>query len=327
MITSLYRNISLPVATTCLFLVGAGLVSAAEPATPPAQGNGAPPSVQPGGPKETKGAKRPAAAQNRYPLSLPRLSEKHAAPLNPRKIVVDPLQVPAGATGTRKQSQSGVEYLEFDPAKSWSHVLRGNPKDIVFVSFCANASLGTEIEVGGARLRVVASKEKGKAQVQVRGRSASGKMQWRSVGVRAPIDTYNTRALSPLPVFTVRLDPNAGVWDIYLGTRQLVAGLPLAANTKPNEHKFHLLSGKEGAQLCALMVAKENPLFVDANANGIDDGFELTTKGALLAKTAEQTEVRAVAKAWRDSQKGKTGNVLGARRPAPDRVALVAKAK
>jgi hypothetical protein len=318
--TSVNENCFASALIASLLFAGVCIAGAAQPATSPGQGNG-------GGANDKKGTKRPPVEQNRYPLGLPRLSDRHSAPLNAKKVVVDPLQVPAGATGTRKQSQQGVEYLEFDPAKSWSHVLRGNPKEVVFVSFCANASLGTEFEIGGALLRVTASKEAGKAQVQARHRDAAGKDQWRSVGLRARTDIFNNRALAPLPVFTVRLDPAAGVWDFYLGTVQLAAGLPLITENNAKDRKFRLRSGANGAQLCALIIARDNPLFVDANLNGIDDAFELQTKGALLSKASPDADVKAVAKAWHDAQKGKSGGSIGAKRPAPDRVALVAKSK
>jgi len=50
-----------------------------------------------------------------------------------------------------------VDYLALDAGKDWSRPLRGNAKDVTFVSFQVYASQTTIIDIAGARLEFTAS--------------------------------------------------------------------------------------------------------------------------------------------------------------------------
>jgi len=251
-------------------------------------------------------------------LGLPRLKPTAPAPLAKVKFDEDSFDALA-AGGGRKLAQRGVEYLALDGGASWSRALRGSPRNMVFVSFSANASVGTEFEFAGAVLRVGAAEKAGSADLVVVGSDASGATKPRSF--RCRIDTYNGKALAALPALTVRLDPAANVWDLYIGRQLFAYGLPLVNEAKKNARSMVLRPGAQGAQLCGLVVADENPLCVDTNANGIDDAFEIARIRSLLPAQSPAEKRNAVAKAWQASEGPEKGMVLSGRRPAPDRVA------
>jgi hypothetical protein len=72
------------------------------------------------------------------------------------------------------------------------------------------------------------------------------------------------------------------------------------------------------------VLADENPIYEDANANGIDDRFELAQRGALLPATASKPERQLLAQQWRDSQRVKLPAAFFVQRPLPDRMAASA---
>ena len=77
-------------------------------------------------------------------------------------------------------------------------------------------------------------------------------------------------------------------------------------------------AGGEGAWLTGLVMADENPLYEDANANGIDDAFENQKRGALLAATANQAERQLLAQEWKAAQRLKHPPALFITRPLSD---------
>jgi hypothetical protein len=69
----------------------------------------------------------------------------------------------------------------------------------------------------------------------------------------------------------------------------------------------------------SLVVADDNPLFVDANANGIDDSFEKSARnGTLLAATAPAADRRKLTAEWIAAQHQAKSPAWRIRRPAPD---------
>jgi hypothetical protein len=86
------------------------------------------------------------------PLGLLRLKSNakptDAAPLATDKFSVDKLSATAVA-GASKATKIDVEYFALDSGKEWSRPLRGNPKDVTFVSFQVYASQTTIIDIAG----------------------------------------------------------------------------------------------------------------------------------------------------------------------------------
>jgi hypothetical protein len=49
-------------------------------------------------------------------------------------------------------------------------------------------------------------------------------------------------------------------------------------------------AGTEGAWITGVVLADENPIYEDVNANAIDDRFEIVQRGALLPANASKPE-------------------------------------
>lgn len=114
-------------------------------------------------------AKNPTPASPASPaspsLDLPRFKSTgraDASRLAVAKVSVDDL-LPQGQAGAKTATKQNLNYLAVESGKEWSRPLRGSPRDTTFVSFLVNASEGTVIEVGGARLAVKVSAKAGYA--------------------------------------------------------------------------------------------------------------------------------------------------------------------
>jgi hypothetical protein len=238
-----------------------------------------------------------------------------AAPLATGKFAVDDLSA-AGVAGAAKSKRNNVDYVSLDAGKEWSRPLRGNGKDVTFVSFQVYASQTTIIDIAGARLGFTASPVSGSLQVMFDD-SSTGTLQWKSLNVHVATGTYGGKPLAALPVLTVALDPATSTWHLYSGSRLLADHLPLIA-AKGNDRKFTVTAGKDGAWLAGLVLADENPLYQDDNFNGIDDAFEKQQRGVLLPAAASLSEQQLLAKQWRDAQRAKPPPALFVQRTLPD---------
>lgn len=275
-------------------------------------------------------ARKPAPV----PLGLPRLKPAtrtgDPAPIGASKFDVDPLAVAANAPGLVQQEQGANAYLAIDSGGAWTRSLRGSPKAVVFVSFYANISYDTRIDLAGAILTLQPGKRAGHADLMIGAPDQTGSVAWKPLKYQVPLDTYGGRQLAALPVFTVRLDPAAGVWDIYAGVRQIADGLPLVATDgkKQPSRTMSIKAGSAGAWLGGVVVSDENPLFVDLNANGIEDAYEQAqNEGALLAAGTTAADRSKFAAAWRKNLVKVPPTVLTLSRLQPDRILAAVAAK
>jgi hypothetical protein len=209
----------------------------------------------------------------------------------------------------------GAKFLALDAVADWSQPLRGNAKDTLFVSFAVYGSVGTIIEIGGAKLGIVDSEIAHYAQLATYDPS-DAKNSWRPLGDHAPLEAYNGQQLGNFSVLTVRLDPAAGTWDLYLGARLLAEDLPLNPATKHAQFIVH--AGASGAMVNGLVQSDENPLYEDANGNGIDDRFEQSTKGRLLTASDSKADRKALIDEWRAHQRTESPAALFVNLPTPD---------
>jgi hypothetical protein len=286
------------------------------PATPPAELL----AKHPVQPKSDTAAQAKGGA-----LGLARIAAQGDRNLSKDKYDVDPLDPGPGNSGVRKAQQQGIAYLSIDPNQEWSRTLRGAPKNVLFVSFSADASLNSVVSVGGAWLAVQAGDKPSQAEVMI-GEPAKKGVTWRKLGYRVPTATFGGREQAQLPVFTLRLDPKAGVWDVFSSTSLVASGLALDSAGSKGQREFTLHGGRAGASLNSLVTSDENPLFVDANSNGIDDAFEQGKNGVLLDAGASETTRRAMAAEWQKATRNTKPSVQRVVRPVPDRIA-VAKGK
>ncbi len=233
--------------------------------------------------------------------------EKDPAAAN--KVTVDRLFSDVGTA--RSGERLGAPFLAVEAGVSLARPLRGSSKDILFVSFSAYGSSGTIITIGGATLGIIGSDIDGRAQLV----ALKGLEEWESLRLHVPYEKYEGKTLASLPVLTVRLDPTTGVFDVYVGTRMIASDLPLAAE---DSRQFVITPGSEGAWLNGLVQSDENPLHEDVNRNGIDDAYEVETKGRLLASDAPAAERRELVAKWREGQGKRRSVALFFNRPRPD---------
>jgi len=120
-------------------------------------------------------------------FELPRL-KPHGDPKDPKampkaKATVDELS-PQGKPGVQRGKKEKTDYLAIDGGKSWSSPLRGAADDTGFVSFFAYASVGTVIDVAGAKLLIRPGDKPEYAQLHVGtpGKPGTKGVQWRKFG-------------------------------------------------------------------------------------------------------------------------------------------------
>lgn len=202
--------------------------------------------------------------------------------------------------------------------KEWSRPLRGSGREVTFASFQVHGSQTTIIEIGGARLGLTAGPIPGSLQLMF-DNSGAGTLAWKSLSVHVATGKYVGKSFSALLTLTVALDPAAGFWHLYSGSRLLADHLPLITAKRDNR-QFTVKAGTEGAWVCGLVLADENPLYADSNFNGIDDGFERQKLGALLPANAAIAPRQQLAQDWKVAQRAKAPPALFVNRPLPDRL-------
>ena len=260
-----------------------------------------------------------ANPQTPAPLGLLRLKADPkpgaAAQLIAARFTVEDL-VAGSAPGVARSRRDDVDVLTLDAGKEWSRNLRGSPRDVTFVSFQLHASDGTIIDIAGARLGITTSAVDRSLQLMFDD-STHGMLQWKSFNLHVGSGRYDGKVMIAPPTLTVRIDPASGTWDLYSGSRLLADRLPLI-DSKRNDRRFVVRAGTEGMWLTGLVLADENPLYEDANANGIDDRFELQTRGALLPGNAPLELQRAIAQEWKTAQRRHAPPALHVKRPRAD---------
>ena len=156
--------------------------------------------------------------------------------------------------------------------------------------------------------------------------STTGTLQWKALNYRVSTAKYDGKRLAPLPTLTVRLDPTTSTWDLYSGSLLLADNLPMIA-AKKDQRQFSVRAGSEGAWITGLVMADENPLYEDANANGIDDAFEKQARGAILAADTPAAARSALAQQWKAAQQTRPPSALQVKRPLPDGTSVATKPK
>jgi hypothetical protein len=66
------------------------------------------------------------------------------------------------------------------------------------------------------------------------------------------------------------------------------------------------------------VLADENPIYEDANANSIDDRFEIAERGVLLPVSASKSERQLLAQQWKAAQRANAPPAFYVQRPLPD---------
>lgn len=247
------------------------------------------------------------------PLGLTRL-EIGTADTDPKmgQFQVDGL-VAIGVLGASKSRKGKQDVVVLSGEATYARPLRAKKDEYGFVSFAVLGSLGSVIEVAGAKIGVSESSAvSGYASILVKGSNSD----WRSTQLSVPFNSYEGNRLATLPVITVRLDPDAAEFDVYASSRLLVEGIPL--ESRPNDRKFSITAGSGGAWLMGLVQSDINPLYVDENENGVDDDFELASNGELQSRGASKQQRKDLIKSWRQTERFAPPPALFVSRPRPD---------
>lgn len=275
-------------------------------------------------------ASSPAAAAQPAPLGLPRLRPQPPkdapASLRAEQYDVDALALTgtSPSAGVRKDRQGAFDIIKIAPNQEFIRPLKTSPGQVSYYSFLVYGSSYSVLSFEGVSLALAASPVTGGLELMA-GVEVDGKLSWRSTNHHMVVEQYGGQALAAAPVLTVRVDPKAGEWDLFAGSRQIASGLPLVPNaTKGARRELVLHGGSDGLWLAGFVQSSVNPLFEDANNNGIDDAYERTVRGSLLKADASPEARRSLAADARADALTKTPEPWFFDRPRPDR-ALPAK--
>ena len=97
-------------------------------------------------------------------------------------------------------------------------------------------------------------------------------LEWSPTGIYY---SYNDeRARRPWTRITVRIDPGAAIWDLFVGDVMMLANIPLLSSSSSPDTPT--ISAAADAEVSVENTALhfQNPHFVDQNLNAIPDSFE-----------------------------------------------------
>lgn len=246
------------------------------------------------------------------PLSLPRLTAA-ADKLGLKPIHAEAFEVLSLSTAehARKKLRGGAAYLEIEPAVEWQQKLRNQRADANYVSFTLSASLGTQINVGGAAL-VIEQSERDQSYASVQTMAAD-----RSIHHEMPWLLFGGARMATLEIVTVKVDRKAHTWAMWFRDTLVADDMPL--NDQDGvAPEIRVTAGKGGAWLSGLVCSDENPLFEDANNNAVPDDFELKILGVLLSKSASAQTRANLRLAWDEERRSRPPSEFVLTTPLPD---------
>jgi hypothetical protein len=257
------------------------------------------------------GVESPIEILSKAPLSLPRLA-READKLGHKPVRDEAFEVlglsPSGKA--KQKARSGASYLEIEPGAEWQQKLRNQRSGANYVTFTLNASVGTQIDIGGATLGVESSeKDQGFAAIRAKGTD-------KSINHEMPFLLYGGARMAALDIVTVKVDRKAGTWAMWFRDSLVAADMPLAG--RPGNAQIRITAGKGGAWLCGLVCSDENPLFEDTNDNAVPDDFERKVVGKLLSADSAEQSWAVLRAAWVDEKQTRPPSEFVLTAPLPD---------
>lgn len=132
----------------------------------------------------------------------------------------------------------------------------------------SDSTQNTRLNLSGAEIAFSTYQDSdGAAAFQLQVRTTSG--DWENTSLWYRLDQNLDFPL--VPQWTLRIDDSAGSFDLFLNRALWMANIPLTGARGENAI---LSSGPKPAFLAALQVTPDNPLFPDADTDGIPDAFE-----------------------------------------------------
>ena len=245
------------------------------------------------------GDESPITILSRAPLSLPRLAPE-ADKLGKKPVSGEAFEVLTLSPSqiAKLKVRGSAAYLEIEPGVEWQQKLRNKREGANYVSFTLNASLGTQIDVGGASLVIEQSdKDPTYAAVQTTA-------QDKSIHYEMPWLLYGGARMAALDIVTVKVDRQAHTWSLWFRDTLVADDVPLNS-LGGTASQIRITAGKGGACLCGLVCSDDNPLFEDANDNGVPDDFELKLLGNLLSKNASDQTRADLRLAWDEEKRSR----------------------
>jgi hypothetical protein len=158
-------------------------------------------------------------------------------------------------------------------------------QNVLFVDFYSkptantDVTLGTIVDADSARTGFVRVGANG--QVYAFDGNGSNGGTWTTTVTSLPLDQSDQA--QAWVRFTFRQDYSAKKWDLYVNGTMVGHGLGFRDNTKTAFSLFTLQSASGGTTAFDYFyVATENPLFADADKDGLDDAWELKNFGTLV---------------------------------------------
>jgi hypothetical protein len=238
------------------------------------------------------------------PQGLLRLGGMPASPggaaIPASAISIVDLQSPqvAGPLG-RIASQGKVPYLALPPGIEWSTPLRPLRTGANYTTFTLQASIGSVVSVDGAHVSLVKSEQPGYATVMV-GYRKTKEIEWMSLLHDVELRPYLGQLMGTLAIVTICTDTEYGRWSISLCDRLAAQDLPLDPVDARGPRVLSVKSGAAGAWVCGLASSDENPVFEDANHNGVRDNFEMKVLSAPIKRDASRETRDALVRAWKE---------------------------
>ncbi len=190
--------------------------------------------------------------------------------------------VSGNATLTTTDSNAGAQALTLPAASPFGQVSQDfaaySGEAVVFVDFfakpvaAADASSDPFARAQGAAVSFVRNGAQGELQV-FNGNGAGGGA-WEATGVLLPIGA--TGGATTWHRVTLREDFQAKKWDLYVDGVMKAADLGFADNTATTFVSLTFSgSTADVTRIDSLFVGFDNPLFIDADKDGIDDAWEI----------------------------------------------------
>ena len=169
---------------------------------------------------------------------------------------------------------AGTQALALAPAARAGRLFTNANPAITFVDLfalpaaAATPEAGVFFETEAARVALTGSGTTGRLQ------ASTGPATWQATPAAPPLDATG-RSAAWLRL-TTREDYAAQKWDLYLDGRMIAADLGFAAAPPPTRFTALGLSGHatQPAAFDDLLIAFDNPLFADADKDGMDDAWE-----------------------------------------------------
>ncbi len=195
----------------------------------------------------------------------------------------------------------------------WTHPLRRKSGTELYVTIVLTASLNTRFDIGPWGFRLAESGNSFEVALQY---LPAGESVWKDTGIVSALDDFAGSRLAALPVLTLRFAEDVKGVELFANMTPL-STLDPGTSTEGkavSSKSIRISGGAHGAWLSSIVQADTNPLYVDDNANGIDDDFEAAYSRSANKTSSSRDSVRS---AWKGYQFSVGSQSLIVDRPTP----------